>query len=243
MPKESEEKEKTNNENKETAPSEKVPQELSGQAPREPLGQAPEELPEATITPEEALAEEKKRAEEYLKNWQRAQADFINYKRRSEQERMEFNSYANANLLLNILPVLDDMERAIKAIPEEFASHDWVEGVKLVERKFKTILEGLGVKPILALGMAFDPKIHEAIRHEKGKEGMVIAEYQKGYMLNDKLLRPSRVAVGNGEEEKHHKSQTKGTKKEEVKEGFNKVHPEGFNKTHPEDKKEAEQNG
>jgi molecular chaperone GrpE len=177
----------------------------------------PEELPEATISPEEALAEEKNRVEEYLANWQRAQADFINYKRRAEQERLEFNSYANSNLALGILPVLDDLERAIKAIPEEFSNSDWVEGVKLVERKFKTTLEGLGVKPILALGMAFDPKLHEAIRHEKGKEGMVIAEYQKGYMLNDKLLRPSRVAVGKGEKE---------GEKEEI-EGFtHKVHPE-----------------
>jgi molecular chaperone GrpE len=157
-------------------------------------------LPEESASPEEALIVEQKKAEEYLANWQRTQADFINYKRRAEQERLEFNSYANANLVLGILPVLDDLERAIKAIPDEYAKGDWVEGVRLVERKFRTALEGQGVKPILALGMAFDPKIHEAIRHDKGNEGMVIAEYLKGYMLNDKLLRPSRVAVGNGEE-------------------------------------------
>jgi len=160
----------------------------------------PEELPEATISPEEALAEEKKKAEEYLANWQRAQADFINYKRRTEQERQEFNSYANANLVLGILPVLDDLERAIKAVPEEFAGEDWVEGVRLVEKKFRTILEGQGVKPILALGMAFDPNLHEAIRQAKGKEGIIVDEYLKGYTLNDKLLRASRVAVGKGED-------------------------------------------
>lgn len=188
MPREPEEKEQTNNENP-----------------------PPEETEEATVSPEDALAEEKKRAEEYLASWQRAQADFINYKRRAEQERVEFNSYANANLVLGILPVLDDLQRAIEAIPEKFAKHEWVEGVKLVERKFLTSLEGQGVKPILALGMAFDPKLHEAIRHEKGKEGMVIAEYQKGYMLNDRLLRPSRVAVGNGEEDET-------TEKEQVSE-------------------------
>jgi molecular chaperone GrpE len=207
MPRESEEKEKANNE---SAP--------------------PEELPAATISPEEALAEEKKRAEEYLANWQRAQADFINYKRRAEQERLEFNSYANANLVLSILPALDDLERAMAAIPEEYAKSDWVEGVRLVEKKFKTILEGQGLKPICALGMAFDPKLHEAIRHEKGKEGVVIAEYQKGYMLNDKLLRPSRVAVGKGEEEHpkkaHSEEKTKTTEKA------------GFDNTHPEEKKE-----
>jgi len=178
IPREPEEKEKPNNENA-----------------------APKELPESTISPEEALAEEKKRAEEYLANWQRAQADFINYKRRAEQERLEFNSFANANLLCGILPVLDDLERALNAIPEELSGEDWVEGVRLVERKFRTSLEGQGVKPIIALGMAFDPNLHEAIRQTKGKEGIVVAEYQKGYMLNDKLLRAARVAVGNGEEE------------------------------------------
>jgi molecular chaperone GrpE len=150
---------------------------------------------------EQALAAEKKKAEEYLASWQRAQADFINYKRRTEQERQEFNSFANANLILGLLPVVDDLERALNAIPEEFSGDDWVEGVKLVERKFKTVLEGQGVKPILSLGMAFDPNFHEALRQDKGQEGMVIGELQKGYMLNDKLLRPARVVVGSGEVE------------------------------------------
>jgi len=157
--------------------------------------------PEDTESLKNALAGEKKKAEEYLASWQRAQADFINYKRRNEQERQDFNSFANANLVRVILPVLDDLERALDAIPEEFAGDDWVEGVKLVERKFKTILEGQGVKQILSLGMAFDPKIHEALRQDKGEEGMVIGELQKGYVLSDKLLRPARVVVGNGKEE------------------------------------------
>jgi molecular chaperone GrpE len=163
--------------------------------------QPPEELPEETPGAEQEASEDRKKADEYLANWQRAQADFINYKRRAEQERLEFNSFANAGFARAILPILDDLERAIDAIPEDFAKHDWVEGVKLVERKFKTSLEGQGVKPILSLGMQFDPNLHEAIRQDKGQEGMVIAEYQKGYMLNGKLLRPARVVVGNGEEE------------------------------------------
>jgi molecular chaperone GrpE len=164
------------------------------------------ELPEIQSAPEapdlaQALSAEKQKAEEYLASWQRAQADFINYKRRNEQERLEFNKFANANLLLGLLPVLDDLERAIDAIPPEYADSDWVEGVRLVERKFKTSLEGQGVRPILALGMAFDPNFHEAIRQDKGPEGMVVQEFQKGYTLNDKLLRPSRVVVGKGEAE------------------------------------------
>jgi molecular chaperone GrpE len=186
-----------------------------------------DELPEATTTPEEELAEAKKKAEEYLANWQRAQADFINYKRRTEQERLEFNSYANANLLCAILPVLDDLERALKAIPREHKNDDWVEGVRLVEKKFKTILEGQGVKQIRCLGQPFDPNLHEAIRQEKGKEGIVVGEYLKGYTLNDKLLRASRVTVGNGEV---------ATKKTHTKEETEEFTP----KVHPEAKKEAE---
>ena len=154
---------------------------------------------EGTESLEPALSEEKKKAEEYLANWQRAQADFTNYKRRTAQERQEFNSFANANIIRGLLPVLDDLERALNAIPPEFANHDWAEGVRMVERKFKTILEGQGVKQIKALGETFDPGLHEALRQDKGEEGIVIEELQKGYMLHDKLLRPARVAVGNGE--------------------------------------------
>ena len=156
--------------------------------------EAPEDL-------EKTLAGEKKRSAEYLASWQRAQADFINFKRRSEQERQDFNSYANANLLLGILPVLDDLELALKAVPPQYADDDWVKGVRLVERKFRTSLEGQGVKAIKALGEPFDPHFHEALRQEKGKESIVLQELQKGYMLHDKLLRPARVVVGVGEEE------------------------------------------
>jgi molecular chaperone GrpE len=169
--------------------------------------------PEDIESLEQALEAEKKKTEEYLASWQRAQADFINYKRRTEQERQDFNNFANAQLVLSILPVLDDMERALNAIPEEFAGDDWVEGIRLVDRKFKTILEGQGVKPILSLGMAFDPRYHEALRKDKGEEGVVIGELQKGYMLNDKLLRPARVVVGSGDEEETEKEEK--TKEEE----------------------------
>jgi len=141
-----------------------------------------------------------KKAAEYLAAWQRAQADFINYKRRTEAERQEFNSFANATLVRAILPALDDLELALDHIPQEYAGTDWVQGVRLVERKFKTVLEGQGVKPILALGMQFDPNFHEALRQETGEEGLVIGELQKGYMLHDKLLRPARVVVGKGPE-------------------------------------------
>lgn len=147
----------------------------------------------------QALAEEKKKSEEYLANWQRAQADFINFKRRTEQERQDFNRFANANFILSLLPVLDDLERALSSMPPtKSVKHSWAEGIRLVERKFKTILEGQGVTSIQALGEPFDPNFHEALRQDKGKEGIVIEEFQKGYMLGDRVLRPAKVVVGNG---------------------------------------------
>ena len=153
-----------------------------------------------------ALAAEEEKTALYLASWQRAQADFINYKRRIEQERQDYAAFASAGLAQALLPVLDDLERALKAIPPDFADHDWVEGVKAVERKFRTSLESQGVKQIEALGQPFDPNFHEAARRAEGPEGIVIEEYQKGYMLNDKLLRPARVVVGSGEEQAEEES-------------------------------------
>jgi molecular chaperone GrpE len=180
----------------------------------EEINQGPA-VPEEAENLEKTLAAEKKKAEEYLAAWQRAQADFINYKRRTEQEKQEFNSFANANLVCAILPVLDDLERALDAVPEEYAGRDWVEGVKLVERKFKTVLEGQGVKPILCLGMEFDPRFHEALRQARGEEGTVIGELQKGYMLNDRLLRPAKVVVGSGKEDAKEADTEADTKEED----------------------------
>ena len=149
----------------------------------------------------QALAEAQQKAEEYLANWQRAQADFINYKRRTEEERQDFSRFANANIILGLLPVLDDLELALNAMPPKSVKHSWAEGIRLVERKFKSAMEAQGLTPIKALGEPFDPNFHEALRQEKGKEGIVIEETQKGYMLGDRVLRPAKVVVGNGEEE------------------------------------------
>jgi len=148
-----------------------------------------------------ALAEEKAKAEGYLASWQRAQADFINYKRRSEQDKEEIGKFANALLMLNLLPILDDLERAFTSIPPHLARLTWVDGIRLIERKLQACLEAQGLSPIEALGKPFDPKFHEAAMHGKGKEGIVIGELQKGYKLHDRVIRPAMVVVGNGEEE------------------------------------------
>ena len=152
-------------------------------------------------TLKQVLAEERVKAEGYLANWQRAQADFINYKRRTEQEREEISKFANATLMFSLLPVLDDLERAFTSIPPRLDKLGWVDGIKLIERKLRASLEAQGLSEIKALGEPFDPNWHEAVRQDKGTEGMVIEEVQKGYKFRDRVIRPSKVVVGNGEEE------------------------------------------
>jgi len=149
----------------------------------------------------QALIEEKKKAEDNLAGWQRAQADFINYRRRSEQEKEEIGKFANAALMLDLLPILDDVERAFAAIPPHPAKASWIDGIRLIERKLWASLEAQGLSQIKALGEPFDPNFHEAMRQDKGREGTVVEELQRGYTLHDRVIRPSKVVVGNGEEE------------------------------------------
>lgn len=151
----------------------------------------------------EALAEEKARAETNMAGWQRAQADFINYKRRVEQEIQEIGKLANSTLVLNLLPILDDLERALTSVPDDLAEVSWVDGLRLINRKLRVTLEAIGLSPIKAIGEPFDPNIHEAVMQGKGKEGMVIQELEKGYRFQDKIIRPTKVIVGGGEEEEN----------------------------------------
>ncbi len=146
------------------------------------------------------LAEEKEKAEGYLANWQRAQADYINYKRRSEQQIEEVSKFANTTITLSLLPILDDMERALASVPSKLAKLSWIDGVRLIERKLRMSLEAQGLSQIKALGEPFDPNLHEAAMYGKGKEGIIIEELQKGYKLHDRVIRPAMVVVGNEEE-------------------------------------------
>lgn len=142
--------------------------------------------------------EEKARAEKCLTNWQRAEADLANFKRRAEQDRSELVKFANASLIGKVLPVLDDFDRAIGAVPEEVRSQGWVDGIRLIDRKLRSLLEQEGVTPIEALGKEFDPYVHEAVLREDGEGDVevVVEELQKGYKLHDRVLRPTMVKVG-----------------------------------------------
>jgi molecular chaperone GrpE len=152
-------------------------------------------------TLKQTLAEERGKTETNLAGWQRTQADFINYKRRADQEKEEIGKFANTVFILNLLPILDDLERAFISIPPHLAELSWIDGIRLIERKLRATLEAQGLSEIKALGEPFDPNLHEAVMQGKGKEGTVVEEVQKGYKLHNRVIRPAMVVVGNGEEE------------------------------------------
>jgi len=153
-------------------------------------------------TLKQALSNEKERAEKNLANWQRTQADFANYKKWSTQDKEEIIKFANSNLILEILPVIDDLEMALNTLPQEIIDNSWVEGIRLIYNKLITILKTQGLLEINAKGQKFDPKIHVAVMCQEGPDGVVIEEIRKGYRLKEKLLRPSMVIVGKSNEQK-----------------------------------------
>ena len=154
----------------------------------------------------EQLEEAQSQSAEYLDGWQRARAEFANYRRRQEQRQRQMATTAKSRLLTNLLPVLDDMERAFQVIPEEARDGGWAEGLSLVGHKLQAVLEKeglslMGVQP----GDEFDPNVHEAVLHEPcegWEEGRIARVFQQGYRLDDIVLRPALVSVSSGRIEK-----------------------------------------
>ena len=131
----------------------------------------------------------------------RAAADYQNLRRRQAEERREHLRLTTKAMVLNYLPVLDDLRRALDTVLEhdEIAGHQWVEGIRMVERKFLAVLEAGGVEEIAAAGAAFDPERHEAVAFQPGADGQVMAVVQHGYAIGGQVVRPAMVLVGNGE--------------------------------------------
>jgi molecular chaperone GrpE len=157
------------------------------------------ELAERITELERELETAREQSEENTRAWQRTAADFANYRRRTDEERAVMAQLSNAMLISKLLSVLDDFDRALASVPED-AHEGWVEGIRLVERKLRTVLESEGVTPIEAVGQPFDPNLHEAVVHQETTEypdNVVIDEVQRGYRLGDRVLRPALVRVAN----------------------------------------------
>ena len=161
---------------------------------------------------EEKLSEIKKTTQEkddlskeYLKHSERLQADFDNYKKRQEKKQKEFIEFANAELLNNLLSVVDNLERALHSIKNSKNPKAIKEGVNNILKEFHNILNKEGVKPIQSIGHRFDPYKHEAVMKteiDKNQEDTVVEEFQKGYYIKSKILRPAIVKVAVSTKEK-----------------------------------------
>jgi molecular chaperone GrpE len=164
--------------------------------PDDPLTDEPEAM--VSTDPVSDLQRER---DDYHDRWLRKTAEFDNYRKRIDRERLQLSDAAAADLLTELLPLVDDMERALKADTGGDASGAIRKGVELIHKQLLDVLRKRGVKPIEALGADFDPHFHQAVAHEPGegrREGEVIEEFRRGYMLGDRLLRPAMVKVAKG---------------------------------------------
>lgn len=181
---------------------------MSEENPLEPKpngqNQEPASIPEAVALEaalqavQAALAESQVKVEEYLDGWQRARAEFANYKKRVERDQEQMKLNATGNVVRRYLEIGDDLERALKNRPQEGDGATWAAGVELVHRKLITYLENEGVKQMQAEGQFFDPALHEAIMSEESPDhqsGQIIEVVQPGYLLGDRVLRPAVVRV------------------------------------------------
>jgi molecular chaperone GrpE len=152
------------------------------------------DAPDAKAAPVEALQREKDALQDRLL---RTAAEFDNYRKRMERERREFSEYAAADVLKDLLPILDNFERALQA-PATPETDSLRKGIELIHKQMLDLLRKRGVKPIEALGAEFDPNFHQAVIHEASadhREGEVMEELQRGYLLGERLLRPAMVKV------------------------------------------------
>ncbi len=146
------------------------------------------------------LIEAQKEAKVNEDGWQRARAEFANYKKRTERERGELFQRAALDTLGALLPIIDDFDRAFESLPEDIRDSAWIGGVEMIQRKFASLLDGYGVEAIDPTGAAFDPVLHQAVLAEDSDElesGHVIETLQKGYRAGDAVLRLALVKVAS----------------------------------------------
>lgn len=142
----------------------------------------------------------KEEKEEINGKFLRMTADFQNYKKRVEKEKSDIYSFANEKLILDILPIVDNFERALHSSSEEVKGESFIKGIEMIFQQFGEMLKKNGVQEIDALGNLFDPNFHHAVMqedHADYESNTVIDVFQKGYTLNEKVIRPAMVKVAN----------------------------------------------
>jgi molecular chaperone GrpE len=164
------------------------------------------------------LKEKAEKAEEYLDQLKRLKAEFINYKRLQEKHNQEFIKFSNELLIMELLPTLDNLDRALNSKNNSSSNLDsLLEGVKLVKKQIFEVLSKNGLSTIDSVGKIFDPRFHEAVMRietaEKDKDGLVMEEFQKGYTLHGKVIRPAKVSVASFTNNKKNSNEKKEVNK------------------------------
>ena len=151
-----------------------------------------------------AKKEKKDKKDEKIEEWTdrltRQMAEFDNFRKRTEREKSQMYEIGAKDIIEKILPVIDNFERGLAAVPEESKEDPFVEGMEKIYKQIMTTLEGVGVKPIEAVGQEFNPDFHNAVMHvedEEAGENIITEEFQKGYMYHDSVVRHSMVKVAN----------------------------------------------
>jgi molecular chaperone GrpE len=167
----------------------------------DPAAAESSQLPDTGPGPAIDVDEVQRQRDEYYDLLLRKTAEFDNYRKRVDRERQSVSEAAAADLLTELLPLVDDLERALRADPGTEGADAYRRGVELIHRQLMDVLRKRGVRPIEAVGADFDPHYHQAVAHDAAegrREGEVIEEFRRGYMLGDRLLRPAMVKVAKG---------------------------------------------
>jgi molecular chaperone GrpE len=185
-------------------PSQRIPgRRTRAQEREEEIDISPTTLLAEIETLKADLATAQAQADEYLLGLQRERAEFVNFKRRTTEERQRDLGLAAEDLIRKVLVLADDFDLAIEARPESIAGDPWFEGVSAIDRKLRILLESEGVSVIEAgPGTPFDPREHDAIANVPGTgraEGEIVEQIRRGYRLRDRVLRPALVAVATGD--------------------------------------------
>jgi molecular chaperone GrpE len=152
------------------------------------------------------LEECQKQKDEYLAGWQRSRADFLNYKKEEMERIGEILKYANTDLILKILPILDNFDLVEKKLPADLDNNEYIKGIFQIKNLLQAFLKNQGVEPITCLGEKFNPNFQEVVEEietENQESGLVVEEIQKGYLLHGKILRPAKVRVTKCPETEH----------------------------------------
>ena len=144
-----------------------------------------------------SLEKERAQAQEYLKGWQRAKADYVNRERKIEKERESWIKFSNSKLILDFLHLLDSLNQCLKHVPKELKNQEWVQGVVQIKMQFENFLKAQGVEKIKTVGEPFDHNYHEAVDRISSKDfqNIVVSEAQAGYKMGEHVIRIAKVII------------------------------------------------